>query len=446
MKLTEAKMICKPLLTQIKPTYFSVDCGMAYLIRLESGKFILIDSTYGEYDEVDHIYSLMCEQNVTDSLPCVAAWFFTHPHDDHTNGFIRMACEYKEKLIVEKVICNFPADLCEITHNHKGFLAAIDTFGASVITPHKGDVLRFDGAEFKVIFASEDCTVRPVNVNETSLTMKMTLGQYSVMWLGDLQPIGSKIVTEGYKSEELRCNILQVGHHGYWGGSDELYRAVDPEIALWPVPEFRYIDMLADPHNRFFTDKGTRLRHIFYSGIEEITLDMSAPIETTIPYVKAKKAVDLSQKSVYALNWSCITGGNMGYGFADLSFGDNCCTLTAKDRPTLIKMVQKGQAATSEELNFEIELIPETDCEILGLICDCPHPTDPEAYKFHPIPHNAGEKLDIALKIDRSAAKALIRINGSNGELPLTANEPCDVILILKNARVTVTRAEFENV
>ena len=44
----ETKMFHTPLLTQIRPTYFSVDCGMAYLIRLEEGKFILIDSTYGE--------------------------------------------------------------------------------------------------------------------------------------------------------------------------------------------------------------------------------------------------------------------------------------------------------------------------------------------------------------------------------------------------------------
>ena len=96
-------MTAKPLLTQIRPTYFSVDCGMAYLIRLESGKFILIDSTFGEYDEDDHIYSLMREQNLTDAPPCVSAWFFTHPHDDHTNGFIEMSQRYKDEITVEKV-------------------------------------------------------------------------------------------------------------------------------------------------------------------------------------------------------------------------------------------------------------------------------------------------------------------------------------------------------
>ena len=439
-------MSVKPLLTQIRPTYFSVDCGMAYLIRLEDGRFLLIDSTYGEYGEVDHIYSLICEQNEIGGTPCVAAWFFTHPHDDHTNGFIRMACDYKDKLTVEKVIYNFPADLCESTHNHKGFLAAIDAFGAEVITPHKGDLLRFSGAEFKVIYASEDCQVRPVNVNETSLTMKMALGNYSVMWLGDIQPVGSRIIMERYAPEELKCDIVQVGHHGYMGASDEFYRAIDPEIALWPVPESRFYDMLSDPWNRFFTDPENHIRHIFCGGIEENTFDMTAPIEPTAPYVKTKRSVDLSQKSVYALNWACITGGGMGYGFADLSFCDGGCILTAKDRPTLVKMVQKGQAATGEKLNFKIQLIPETACETLGLIFDCSLPTDPKAYKFYPIAHKAGDKLEVELKIDRTAAKAEMSVNGCIEVIPLVTSEPCDVILILKNAHVTVTNAEFESI
>ncbi len=439
-------MTTKPLLTQIRPTYFSVDCGMAYLIRLSDGRFVLIDSTYGEYNEPDHIYDLICQQNVTEDKPTVAAWFFTHPHDDHTNGFINMSRTHKDKLTVEKVIYSFPADMCERTHDHKGFLEAIERFGAETVTPHKGDVLRFGGAEFKVLFTSEDCSIRPLNVNETSLTMRMTLGNYSVMWLGDLQPVGSKIVLATYSPDELKCDIVQVGHHGYMGASHELYRAIDPEIALWPVPEARYYDMLADPWNRFFTDPENHLRHIFCGGIEETTLDMTAPIEPTIPYVKKKKTAYFSKKSIYALDWACITGGGMGYGFADLALGDNNCTLTAKELPTLVKMVQKGQAATSDKLEFSIELTPESECDTLGLIYDCIRPTDPTAYEYYPLPHRAGEELTVSLTIDRAAGEATVTVNNKTESLPLRTNEPCDVILIMKNARVTVTRAEFENI
>ena len=438
-------MSLTPLLTQVRPTYFSVDCGMAYLIRLEDGKFIMIDSTYGEYDEVDHIYSLLCGQNETDSLPCIAAWFFTHPHDDHTNGFIRMARDYKDKLTVERVIYNFPQDLCERTHDHGDFLAAIAKFGSEVITPKSGDRLSLGGAEFEVIFTADDCSVRPVNVNETSLTMKMTLGKYSVMWLGDIQPVGSKIILEKHSPESLKCDIVQVGHHGYMGASDDFYRAIDPEIALWPVPESRYYQMLADPWNKFFTDPKNHLRHIFCGGIEEVTLDMTAPIVATTPYVKAKGGADFTKKSIYALNWACITGGGMGYGFADLTFGDGSCTLKAGEKPTLVKMVQKGQAALSEKLAFEIDVTPCGECETLGIIYDCADPTRPDSYEYFPIPHKAGDSLPISLKIDRGAGVAAISVNEITTHLPLRTVDPCDIILIMKNAKVIITKTEFEN-
>ena len=203
--------------------------------------------------------------------------------------------------------------------------------------------------------------------------------------------------------------------------------------------------MLADPWNRFFTDPENHLRHIFCGGIEETTIDMTAPIEATNPYVKTKKVADFTKKSIYALDWACITGGGMGYGFAKLDFGENNCTLTAGERPTLVKMIQKGQAAVSDKLYFSISLTADSDCETLGVIYDCADPTKPDSYELFPIPHKAGDSLSVSLKIDRAAGVAEITVNENTTSLPLRTTNPCDVILIMKNATVTVTKEEFEN-
>ena len=438
-------MAVKPLLTQIRPTYFSVDCGMAYLMRLENGKFILIDSTFGEYDEVEHIYSLMCQQNETDGVPCVAAWFFTHPHGDHTRGFIGMSKTHSHDLVVEKVIYSFPADMCQQTHDHGGFLDAIARFGAEALTPHKGDLFRFDTAEFKILFAEEDCPIRPLNVNETSLTMIMTLGNYSVMWMGDLQNVGSKIVMETYAPEELKCDIMQVGHHGYWGGSFDLFSAVDPDIIIWPMPEFRYLDMLAEPYNRFFTSSANHSRHTFVSGIEETTFDLTAPIEITEPYRPCKKVADFAGKSIYDLGWVCITGGSMGYTPSRLTFGDDNCTLTTRQSRTLLQMIQRGQTAVSDRYEFSLKMVAEKDCEVLGLIYDCPTLTTPDSYAIYPLAHKAGEAISLTLRVDRVGGMAHITANGKTEALPLGTNEPCDIALILKEATVQITEAIFEN-
>lgn len=434
-----------PLLTQIRPTYFSVDCGMAYLIRLCDGRFIAIDSAYGEYDEVDRLYSLMQEQNVTGGKPCVAAWFFTHPHNDHTGGFINMSLSHADKISVERVIYSFPTEKYPNTHDHEGFLAAIARFGAATVTPRRGDELTFGGATFSVLYTADDCYVEPVNVNETSLTMRMTLGNYSVMWLGDLQNVGSRIVMELYSPEELKCDILQVGHHGYWGGSDALYRAVDPEILIWPMPEYRYLDMMRDPYNRFFSDPENHIRLAFISGIEEVTLDMTAPILATEPYVCGKHTADISSKAVSALGWSCITGGSMGYVPASLSFGDGDCTLDAQSGRTLLQTVQRGQTALTSAYSFDLTYTACSDCGELGLVFDCPTPTTPDSYTVHPLPLKVGEEVTVSLTVDRALRAAELSANGKKQAIALEASEPCDVILILKGSKIKISAAEFIN-
>lgn len=435
-----------PLLTQVRPTYFSVDCGMAYIIRLSDGRFIIIDSTFGEYDEVDHIYDILNKQNETGDKPQVAAWFFTHPHDDHTNGFIKMSLSHADDIRVEKVIYSFLADMCEHTHDHEGFLKAISLFGAEVVTPKMGDVFRFSDAEFKVLYTAEQCTVRPVNVNESSLTIRMTLGNYSVMWLGDLQPIGSRTVMETYSPEELKCDILQVGHHGYLGGSDALNRAVDPEVLIWPVPEYRYLEMLNDNNNRFFTERGNRIRHIFVSGIEETTIDMSAPISVTTPYTFGKLSADFSQKSIYALGWSCLTGGFMDYKPSALTFLESSALLETQSSRTLLQMIQRGQTAVSEAYKFSFSIIPHKDCEEVGLIFDCPILTTPDMFTVHPIECNPHSETQVTLTVNRAQQTAEMCINGKTRPLVFSSNEPCDVVLYLKGAKVEITSAIFENI
>ncbi len=57
-----------PLITQVKLPYFTVDCGMSYVIRLSDGRFVIIDGGYGEYDETEHLYGVLKKQNLLDKI------------------------------------------------------------------------------------------------------------------------------------------------------------------------------------------------------------------------------------------------------------------------------------------------------------------------------------------------------------------------------------------
>ena len=41
-----------PLITQVRNAYFSMDCGMSYVIRTCDGRFVLIDGGIDEYEDL----------------------------------------------------------------------------------------------------------------------------------------------------------------------------------------------------------------------------------------------------------------------------------------------------------------------------------------------------------------------------------------------------------
>ena len=436
----------RPLLTQIRPTYFSVDCGMAYLIRLSDGKFAVIDSAFGEYDEPDRLYGLMCEQNLTDGLPTVAAWFFTHPHGDHVNGFVHMSDKYRDKIRVEKIYYDFPPySVSSTTCDMPSFLRAIERFGAEKLTPARGDRITLANELFEVLYTAADFNAPFNNVNNSSLVIKAHIGKYTVMFVGDLMEASARIVLSLCSPDMLKCDLMQMAHHGYWGGCTEFFAAVDPEIVVWPMPEYRYLDMLELDHNRYFKYMDNHIRHIFVSGIEENTFDMTKPIDITIPYIPASIKADFTKKSVRSLGWACITGGNMDYTPSDLVFGGNDCTLTTRNGRTLLQMVARGQVSASEKYSFKLTLTPEKECDTLGLIFDCPTPTTPDSFKLYPLSHKAGDVLNVKLYVDRKEGIAELSVNGNVATLPLSVTEPCGIILLLKDATVRISEAVFEN-
>ena len=52
-----------PLVTQVRTAYFSMDCGMCYVIRLFDGRFVILDANTGEYEENERLFDLLNSQN-----------------------------------------------------------------------------------------------------------------------------------------------------------------------------------------------------------------------------------------------------------------------------------------------------------------------------------------------------------------------------------------------
>lgn len=450
----------KPLLTQVRTAYFSADCGMAYVMRLSDGKFVLIDSNWGEYDEPEHLLDLLKEQNVTDGKPTIAAWFFTHAHPDHYLGFVRLCDRHADEFVVEKIIYHFPFEgRCPGSGTPQIFADAVaKRTEATVIAPRTGDRYDFADTTFDILYTWEDLGEEPIpNINNSSLVMRMTMGNYTVMWLGDAQKQASEHIVAHYPAEELKADIMQVAHHGYSGGSDALYRAIDPEILIWPIPEFRYEEMLTWPANDYLA-KSENIRATFIGGLDDDTLDMTAPIEARQYYHHGTIRTDFDAKTMLALHWCCLTGGSTGYTPAKLIYPeDGGCRLVGKNARTLVQMVKNGQVAISDKYSFTIRgtydeetILREgedaTEPErMLGLMWNYPkHMVWDDAQVF-PLPAKVGVPFAYRLTVDKVAGKATL-YDGETlvAEWDEVCAEPCGIHLIMKNVSVTLTEVVYE--
>ena len=62
-----------------------MNCGMCYVIRLFDGRFVILDSNTGEYEENQRLFDVLNSQNVNEKI-IIAAWFFSHAHLDRIGG------------------------------------------------------------------------------------------------------------------------------------------------------------------------------------------------------------------------------------------------------------------------------------------------------------------------------------------------------------------------
>ena len=81
--------------------------GMSYIITLEDGRFIIIDGGYDDYvkdgikkepRDAEIIYEYLQKNNKRKDKITVAAWIFTHSHEDHYGAFLKFNRLYKDNV------------------------------------------------------------------------------------------------------------------------------------------------------------------------------------------------------------------------------------------------------------------------------------------------------------------------------------------------------------
>lgn len=184
----------------------------------------------------------------------VDCWFFTHPHYDHIEGFVEII--RRGNVRVNSVCYSFPSleyfkrvepedRIVRGVNAYTAFENEIKTRGIRVIVPQKGVVVQ--AGHFRVLPLSDGSAVGD-RLNASSVVYKVNTRGSSVLFLGDMDWSAEDTILREF-SEQLRCPVVQMAHHGQDGVTEKFYRTVRPEVALWCTPEWLWNNDIGNGFN-----------------------------------------------------------------------------------------------------------------------------------------------------------------------------------------------------
>ncbi len=269
-------------LYQLELDYRKIDCGMSYVVKTRSGAFFIVDGGYFTDGEEDRLYHFLKERSDGDIH--IAGWFFSHAHQDHVGNFINFVKKYCKVVQIDRLYYNIQKiDFSIITGDWKScdeatareFFLVIRKYIPEVpVTILKtGQKFSVGELKFEVLFTHHDLESLPASFNDHSTVLMMKVGKQKILWLGDIGTKGSQALMRMPK-KKLACDIVQVAHHGYNGGTLELYSALGARVALWPTPENRMESNESSDVNNYIL-KQSRVKEHIVSGMG--TAEMKFP-------------------------------------------------------------------------------------------------------------------------------------------------------------------------
>lgn len=239
------------VLYQFNNDYRYIDCGMFYAIRFPDRSFFLIDSAH-QNSVNDHIriHAFLRSLAGGSGKIHIRGWFFSHAHQDHIVKFMDFIRQDWNDYVIDMLYYNFPDPdgpsseyWCESDKvTMREFAALMEQRSDLPRTIlHTGDKFTVNTCSFEVLSTWEDiiATAPLEHFNDSSTVLMMTCNSTRVFWPGDAGAAEAAFLVERYGSR-LKADILQLAHHGFRGGSVELYDLVAAPIVLIPTDRASY--------------------------------------------------------------------------------------------------------------------------------------------------------------------------------------------------------------
>ncbi|MBO5845524.1 MAG: hypothetical protein J6Q77_02645, partial [Clostridia bacterium] len=285
--------------TLTTPQITTVSSG--YVLRLADGRFVCWDGGVDAY--ADEIYKIITDQNVLPGKPVIAAWFMTHNHTDHMGVIHTFARKYGKQVEIQNFVHNMPGvALIEDKFNWEvnreqdlpSYIARLDVYynllsgacpDANIIVARAGQRFLYGDIAIDILFTVENMYKKDLyDGNGASMITSITnlKTEKRMIETGDAS-ITCCALLSGIYEDELKCNIIQVPHHGANGGHYDMYSYAAADIAIWTTycnadNEFQVTN------GRCWFDYRTVVYNVIPSSGQNVTLTESMTLDDVAPF------------------------------------------------------------------------------------------------------------------------------------------------------------------
>ena len=241
-------------------TFIDVGQGDCTLIELPDSSTMLIDGGTSDYGET------VMKALQSRSIRKIDYMIGTHPHADHIGGLPAVASVFKVSKYIEPVLNNIgmPDTYCVKHLSDVLKQKRIPTIAASY-----GDIIA-SGSNWSVEVLSPRKDAVFEDMNDYSLILKVTYGETAFLLTGDAGYTAELEILD----ENLRSDVLKVGHHGSFGSTCTAFlKETEPSIAVISVGKENDNNLPNEYVLERLREEGIRILRTDESGSIEINSD-----------------------------------------------------------------------------------------------------------------------------------------------------------------------------
>ncbi len=227
--------------------------GMAYIVQLDDGSFIIYDGGYAD-TVAELLHTLKSLSNGKDIH--IRAWVITHSHDDHYSCFEELAENYDSRYKLKYSI-NITLDYLLIApisnsqaikmdYDGNFFVSKLETClqpfpNAKICYVHTGMKLNFRNLTMEILFTPEELFIDGSTdyFNDSSIVSRIYSNKsdsgdtMSMIFLGDAGvSVADRLMS--YYGDYLKSDMCQVSHHGVENFPLSAYQFIKAPILFYP--------------------------------------------------------------------------------------------------------------------------------------------------------------------------------------------------------------------